>query len=139
MRDLANLARDLVKALFDPYRPELHYMRGPGPKWRAKHEWTLQLGADVLALPALASAAKQSIRPRNLVAHAASLILGIALFVIALCSPYRQYPRPTHRVARKSRILPPRASVGRRRARAAWTRPRTRRDAEPTAFISTMR
>ncbi|MEI7806002.1 MAG: hypothetical protein WCI56_11795 [Hyphomicrobiales bacterium] len=21
----------------DPYRPELHYMRGPGPKWRAKH------------------------------------------------------------------------------------------------------
>ena len=25
-----------VKA-FDPYRPELHYMRGPGPAWRAKH------------------------------------------------------------------------------------------------------
>jgi hypothetical protein len=24
--------------LFDPYRPELHYMRGPGPKWRAKHK-----------------------------------------------------------------------------------------------------
>jgi hypothetical protein len=22
---------------FDPYRPELHYMRGPGPKWREKH------------------------------------------------------------------------------------------------------
>jgi len=22
---------------FDPSRPELHYMRGPGPKWRAKH------------------------------------------------------------------------------------------------------
>ena len=21
----------------NPYRPELHYMRGPGPKWRAKH------------------------------------------------------------------------------------------------------
>ena len=28
-----NLKRDL----FDPYRPELHYMRGPGPKWREKH------------------------------------------------------------------------------------------------------
>ncbi len=26
-----------LKGLFDPYRPELHYMRGPGPKWRAKH------------------------------------------------------------------------------------------------------
>jgi hypothetical protein len=24
--------------ILDPYRPELHYMRGPGPKWRAKHE-----------------------------------------------------------------------------------------------------
>jgi hypothetical protein len=23
---------------FDPYRPELHYMRGPGPAWRAKHK-----------------------------------------------------------------------------------------------------
>jgi hypothetical protein len=23
--------------LFDPYRPELHYMRGPGPKWREKN------------------------------------------------------------------------------------------------------
>ena len=21
----------------EPYRPELHYMRGPGPAWRAKH------------------------------------------------------------------------------------------------------
>jgi hypothetical protein len=27
----------LNKGLFDPYRPELHYMRGPGPKWREKH------------------------------------------------------------------------------------------------------
>jgi hypothetical protein len=23
---------------FTPYRPELHYMRGPGPKWHAKHD-----------------------------------------------------------------------------------------------------
>ena len=29
--------RALLRDLFDPYRPELHYMRGPGPKWRAKH------------------------------------------------------------------------------------------------------
>ena len=26
----------LMQQLCDPYRPELHYMRGPGPKWR---EW----------------------------------------------------------------------------------------------------
>jgi hypothetical protein len=31
------LFRTLANALFDPYRPELHYMRGPGPKWRVKH------------------------------------------------------------------------------------------------------
>jgi hypothetical protein len=27
----------LVADLFDSYRPERHYMRGPGPKWREKH------------------------------------------------------------------------------------------------------
>ena len=34
--DVAEFAR-LLKTLLDPYRPELHYMRGPGPKWHAKH------------------------------------------------------------------------------------------------------
>lgn len=29
--------RQLAQHWFDPYRPELHYMRGPGPKWREKH------------------------------------------------------------------------------------------------------
>jgi hypothetical protein len=28
--------------IFDPYRPELHYMRGPGPKWREKHGLTVR-------------------------------------------------------------------------------------------------
>ncbi|HEY7663449.1 MAG TPA: hypothetical protein VH934_10050 [Xanthobacteraceae bacterium] len=36
-RGLVDFARDLARALFDPYRPELHYMRGPGPRWHAKH------------------------------------------------------------------------------------------------------
>ena len=27
----------ILKVLLDPYRPELHYMRGPGPAWHAKH------------------------------------------------------------------------------------------------------
>ena len=26
-----------TRDLLAPYRPELHYMRGPGPKWREKH------------------------------------------------------------------------------------------------------
>jgi hypothetical protein len=36
--DIADLFQALAKAVFDPYRPELHYMRGPGPKWHAKHD-----------------------------------------------------------------------------------------------------
>ena len=27
----------LIDRAFDGYRPERHYMRGPGPKWHAKH------------------------------------------------------------------------------------------------------
>ncbi|MEZ5833415.1 MAG: hypothetical protein R3D05_19760 [Dongiaceae bacterium] len=27
-----------IARLRDPYRPERHYMRGPGPKWREKNE-----------------------------------------------------------------------------------------------------
>ena len=35
LADLAGLFRILSGAMGDDYRPELHYMRGPGPKWRA--------------------------------------------------------------------------------------------------------
>jgi hypothetical protein len=33
----AGWTQNLKRELVDPYRPELHYMRGPGPKWHAKH------------------------------------------------------------------------------------------------------
>jgi hypothetical protein len=36
--EIVDLVHSLAKALFDPYRPELHYMRGPGPKWHAKYD-----------------------------------------------------------------------------------------------------
>jgi hypothetical protein len=35
--ELTDLARTF-RSFFDPYHPELHYMRGPGPKWHAKHD-----------------------------------------------------------------------------------------------------
>jgi hypothetical protein len=35
------LSRPFSARIFNPYRPELHYMRGPGPACRAK-----QLAAD---------------------------------------------------------------------------------------------
>lgn len=28
---------DVTRHAFVNYRPELHYMRGPGPAWQAKH------------------------------------------------------------------------------------------------------
>jgi hypothetical protein len=50
--DIADLLRNLAKAVFDPYRPELHYMRGPGPKWHAKHD-PAPAAFHGLAIPAL--------------------------------------------------------------------------------------
>jgi hypothetical protein len=29
--------REFFAKAFNPYRPELHYMRGPGPAWHAKY------------------------------------------------------------------------------------------------------
>lgn len=36
-QSFAGFWRDLGRTMFHPYRPERHYMRGPGPAWRAKH------------------------------------------------------------------------------------------------------
>jgi len=35
---IAARTRRLTRSVFSTYRPELHYMRGPGPKWREKHD-----------------------------------------------------------------------------------------------------
>ena len=35
----------LVLIVTNPYRPELHYMRGPGPKCRAKQRAIARIGA----------------------------------------------------------------------------------------------
>jgi hypothetical protein len=39
LASFADLLRGM-REMADPYRPELHYMRGPGPKWHAKHDRT---------------------------------------------------------------------------------------------------
>jgi hypothetical protein len=39
-RNLAKAVRDLQRSFGEGggvYRPDLHYMRGPGPKWHAKY------------------------------------------------------------------------------------------------------
>jgi len=35
-RTVAAFCRDLARTMFHPYRPERHYMRGPGPACLAK-------------------------------------------------------------------------------------------------------
>jgi len=54
-RNLRTTIRELLQSFalpFDSYRPELHYMRGPGPKWHAK-----RIGKVMSAAPATAEAA----------------------------------------------------------------------------------
>jgi hypothetical protein len=36
----------LIKIARKTYRPELHYMRGPGPKWYAKHQGHIENDPD---------------------------------------------------------------------------------------------
>jgi hypothetical protein len=35
--EILQLEDTLFRKIFNHYRPELHYMRGPGPKWLEKH------------------------------------------------------------------------------------------------------
>lgn len=37
MLSIVQFGKELVRVFTDTYHPERHYMRGPGPKWRAKH------------------------------------------------------------------------------------------------------
>ena len=43
----------IMSVLGSRYRPELHYMRGPGPKWHAKHD-RVAARFDAMAVPAVA-------------------------------------------------------------------------------------
>jgi hypothetical protein len=35
--EIRSFWREFFARAFNPYRPELHYMRGPGPAWHAKY------------------------------------------------------------------------------------------------------
>jgi hypothetical protein len=37
LAEIKSFWREFFAKAFNPYRPELHYMRGPGPAWRAKY------------------------------------------------------------------------------------------------------
>ena len=46
--DFASVVHNLIMDVRDSYRPELHYMRGPGPKWRAKHQPWLRFDSEAV-------------------------------------------------------------------------------------------
>ena len=56
----------------DRYRPELHYMRGPGPKWREKH------AAALLAAASAQREVKFTARPAAQAKPLATLIVPVA-------------------------------------------------------------
>lgn len=41
--DFVSVIYNLIMDVRDSYRPGLHYMRGPGPKWLAKHQPWLEV------------------------------------------------------------------------------------------------
>jgi len=49
--DFASVVRNLILDVRDSYRPGLHHMRGPGPKWRAKHQPWLKFDSQAVSPP----------------------------------------------------------------------------------------
>ena len=53
-RNFAEAVRELRRTFggaFASYRPDLHYMRGPGPKWHAKHDGLMSTSAQLAPAP----------------------------------------------------------------------------------------
>ena len=46
--DFAGVVRNLIMDVRDSYRPGLHHMRGPGAKWRARHQPWLKFDSQAL-------------------------------------------------------------------------------------------
>jgi hypothetical protein len=64
------------------YRPEQHYMRGPGPKWQAKHASALVSAASAQRAANVRRSADEDL-PRSvwIVPAAALVLIGFAAVV----------------------------------------------------------
>jgi hypothetical protein len=63
--DFASVIHNLIMDVRDSYRPELHYMRGPGPKWRAKHQRWLKFDSEAVSPDGPRRLSPVHIRRRN--------------------------------------------------------------------------
>jgi hypothetical protein len=63
--DFASLVHDLIRDVRDSYRPEPHYMRGPGPKWRARHQPWLRFESEAVPPGGQHELSPVHVRPRD--------------------------------------------------------------------------
>jgi hypothetical protein len=59
--DFASVVRNLILDVRDSYRPKVHYMRGPGPKWHAKHQPWLRFDSGQHELSAIYARPRDSV------------------------------------------------------------------------------
>jgi hypothetical protein len=63
--DFASVVRNLILDVRDSYRPEVHHMRGPGPKWRAKHQPRLRFDSEAVLPGGQHELSPVHVRPRD--------------------------------------------------------------------------
>jgi hypothetical protein len=63
--DFASVVRNLILDVRDSYGPEAHYMRGPGRKWRARHQRWLRLDSEAVPPSGLHEVSPVHVRPRD--------------------------------------------------------------------------
>jgi hypothetical protein len=63
--DFASVIHNLIMDVRDSYRSGLHYMRGPGPKWRAKHQRWLRFDSEAVSPDGQREQSPVHIRRRN--------------------------------------------------------------------------
>jgi hypothetical protein len=64
LHELVTAWHELIESARRPYRPERHYMRGPGPAWHARHGMSYQGHLVLAAGRRLAVAAGHEVRDR---------------------------------------------------------------------------
>jgi hypothetical protein len=63
--DFASVVRNLILDVRDSYRPEVHDMRGPGPKWRTKHQPWLRFDSEAVPPGGPHELSPVHVRPRD--------------------------------------------------------------------------
>jgi hypothetical protein len=61
----ASVVRNLILDVRDSYGPEVHYMRGPGPKWHAKHRPWLRFDSEAVPPGGRHELSPVYVRPRD--------------------------------------------------------------------------